>query len=261
MNGACSRRRRRTPVERRLRLEFAGTGRRSLRRTGRQAKTAASGLRPQARRRAQPNRSLLRHLDSKGCPTRHLQVPSRTRPTLHDLHRVLQCRRPSIPVDVVRKSTGRTIGQRSFNTRHQAAPSEAGERAVPPREARSDRCMVSDAAAEDVTAERLDRVRLGEDHAPTVRTCPGLRSDNAREMVSTSGLRCSMRFEGARTTSKPRPRSLRSCWCGRPRSIVSNASNTPRARRRSSAFVIPDQPRAWTVKASCSFNASARARG
>ena len=36
---------------------------------------------------------------------------------------------------------------------------------MPPRQAGSDGRMVGDAAAKDVTDERLDRVRLGEGHA------------------------------------------------------------------------------------------------
>lgn len=49
--------------------------------------------------------------------------------------------------------------------RPEVVPTEAGERAVPPREAGSNRRMVGDAAAENVTDESLDRVRLGERHA------------------------------------------------------------------------------------------------
>ena len=49
--------------------------------------------------------------------------------------------------------------------RAEVVPTEAGQRAVPPREAGSARRMVGDAAAENVTDEGLDRVRLGERHA------------------------------------------------------------------------------------------------
>ena len=48
--------------------------------------------------------------------------------------------------------------------RAEVVPTEAGERAVPPREAGSDGRMVGDAAAQDVPDEGLDRVRLGERH-------------------------------------------------------------------------------------------------
>ena len=48
--------------------------------------------------------------------------------------------------------------------RPEIVPAEAGERAAPAGQARADRRLVGDAAAEDVADERLDRVRFGEGH-------------------------------------------------------------------------------------------------
>ena len=49
--------------------------------------------------------------------------------------------------------------------RADVVPAETGKRTVPSRETGSDRRMEGDAAAEDVTDEGLDGVRLGERHA------------------------------------------------------------------------------------------------
>ena len=55
--------------------------------------------------------------------------------------------------------------------RPEVVPTEAGDRAVAPREAGSGGRVVGDAAAKDVTDERLDRVRLGEGHAGKLIGC------------------------------------------------------------------------------------------
>ena len=75
--------------------------------------------------------------------------------------------------------------------RAEVLPTEAGERAVPPREAGSDRRMVGDAAAEDVTDEGLDRVRLGEGHAGNLIGVPLRR---ASTLAGFDHEQCRLRF-------------------------------------------------------------------
>ena len=96
------------------------------------------------------------HADQDGPqPVQHVVGPIRLR---RDLRVEVDQRLPHVVLDedlvrLPRQLLGAEV-----------VPTEAGERAVPAREAGSDRRMVGDAAAEDVTDEGLDRVRLGEGH-------------------------------------------------------------------------------------------------
>src|SRR5712692_4769109 len=72
-----------------------------------------------------------------------------------------------------------------------------------------------------------------------------------------SGWRCTMRLEGARTSSTPTAPAVRFCWNSMRRSIVTSASYSPPIRRRSSPFVMTVQPRPATVS---TLGASRRTR-
>jgi len=70
--------------------------------------------------------------------------------------------------------------------RAEVVPTETGERAVPPREAGSDRRMVDVAATEDVTDEGLDRVRLRERHAGNLFGVPLRRAGTVGGSITSS---------------------------------------------------------------------------
>jgi uncharacterized DUF497 family protein len=94
----------------------------------------------------------------------------------------------------------------------------------------------------------------------TIRSDTG-RSATTRCSAGTSGRRCSMRLEGARTSSTATATTVRFCWNSRPRSIVTSASYSPSMRRRSSPFVMPVHPRLATVSTVWPWSAAARSSG
>ena len=128
----------------------------------------------------EPGRELLVRLDEPVRPHAHQDGPQ---PVEHvvgpirlrrDLRVEADQRLPHVVLDEDLVRLPRQV------LRAEVVPTEARECAVPPRETGADRRMVGDAAAEDVTDEGLDRVRLGERHAgnlvgapPTSRRYPG----------------------------------------------------------------------------------------
>lgn len=97
------------------------------------------------------------HAHQKGAqPVQHVVGPIRLR---RDLRVEAEQRFAHVVLDEDLVCLSRKV------LRPEVVPSEAGERAVPPSETGSDRRVVGYAAAEDVTDEGLDRVRLGEGHA------------------------------------------------------------------------------------------------
>ena len=58
----------------------------------------------------------------------------------------------------------------------------------------------------------------------TTSSWPGRIAASVVRMLSTSGRRSTIRFDGARMISIRSPRPLGFCWCARPRSMLSSAS-------------------------------------
>ena len=90
---------------------------------------------------------------------------------------------------------------------------------------------------------------------------PDLRAGRALRIAGTSGWRCTMRLDGARTSNTPTANVVRFCWNSIPRSIVTRASYSPPIRRRSSPFVMPVHPRPATVSTLWPSSAAARSTG
>jgi hypothetical protein len=90
---------------------------------------------------------------------------------------------------------------------------------------------------------------------------PGLSAGRASRIAGTSGRRCTIRLDGARTSRMPTDTVARFCWNSMPRSIVTSASYSVPIRRRSSPFVMPIQPRRTTVSTLWPRSAAARSTG
>src|SRR5438552_2029959 len=93
------------------------------------------------------------------------------------------------------------------------------------------------------------------------RSWPALRAESASRIAGTSGTRCTIRLEGARTRRTPKGNAAMFCWNSMPRSMVSKASYSSRMRRRRSPLSTPAQPRPTTVVALWPSSIATRSRG
>ncbi len=95
----------------------------------------------------------------------------------------------------------------------------------------------------------------------TTSSWPGRIAASLVRMLSTSGRRSTMRFDGARMIRIRSPRPLGFCWCARPRSMLSSASKCSLALCSNAPFSVPAQPSAWTLLTSWPASSAARACG
>jgi len=95
----------------------------------------------------------------------------------------------------------------------------------------------------------------------TTSSWPGRIAASLVRMLSTTGRRSTMRFDGARMIRIRSPRPLGFCWCARPRSMLSSASKCFLALCSNAPFSVPAQPSAWTLLTSWPASSAARACG